>query len=90
MNRTELAGKVAEAAGLSKAQADSAVSAVIDSIASSLADGDSVTLIGFGTFSVSQRAARQGRNPGTGESITIAAKNVAKFKAGKALNDAIG
>ncbi len=90
MNRTELAGKVADATGLSKAQADSAVSAALDAIKSSLSDGDSVTLIGFGTFSVSNRAARQGRNPGTGESISIAARNVAKFTAGKALKDAIG
>lgn len=90
MNRTELAGKVADATGLSKAQADSAVAAALDAIKSSLSDGDSVTLIGFGTFSVSERAARQGRNPGTGESIMIAARNVAKFTAGKALKDAIG
>ena len=90
MNRTELAGKVAEAAGLSKSQADAAVAAALDAIKSSLSDGDSVTLIGFGTFSVSNRAARQGRNPGTGESITIAARNVVKFTAGKALKDAIG
>ena len=89
MNRTELAGKVADATGLSKAQADSAVSAALDAIKSSLSDGDSVTLIGFGTFSVSKRAARQGRNPGTGLTISSAARNVAKFTAGKALKDAL-
>ncbi len=89
MNRAELAGHVADAAGISKAQADAAVSAVLDGIKDSLANGDSVTLIGFGTFSVSNRAARTGRNPATGETLNIKAKNVAKFKAGKALQDAL-
>ena len=89
MNRAELAAQVADAAGLSKSDADSAVAATLDAIKGSLADGDSVTLIGFGTFSVSQREARTGRNPSTGAKINIAAKKVAKFSAGKALKDAV-
>ena len=89
MNRPELAAQVADAAGLSKSDADSAVAATLDAIKGSLADGDSVTLIGFGTFSVSQREARTGRNPSTGAKINIPAKKVAKFSAGKALKDAV-
>ncbi|HCQ00752.1 MAG: HU family DNA-binding protein [Gemmatimonadota bacterium] len=89
MNRAELAAQVADAAGLSKSDADSAVAATLDAIKGSLADGDSVTLIGFGTFSVSQREARTGRNPSTGAKINIPAKKVAKFSAGKALKDAV-
>ncbi|MEE2708328.1 MAG: HU family DNA-binding protein [Gemmatimonadota bacterium] len=89
MNRAELSGHVADAAGISKAQADAAVSAALDGIKDSLANGDAVTLIGFGTFSVSHRAARTGRNPATGATLNIKAKNVAKFKAGKALQDAL-
>jgi len=89
MNRAELAAQVADAAGLSKSDADSAVAATLDAIKGSLADGDSVTLIGFGTFSVSQREARTGRNPSTGAQINIPAKKVAKFSAGKALKDAV-
>ena len=89
MNRAELAAQVADAAGLSKSDADSAVAATLDAIKGSLADGDSVTLIGFGTCSVSQREARTGRNPSTGAKINIPAKKVAKFSAGKALKDAV-
>ncbi|HIG48859.1 MAG TPA: HU family DNA-binding protein [candidate division Zixibacteria bacterium] len=89
MNRAELAAQVADAADLSKSDADSAVAATLDAIKGSLADGDSVTLIGFGTFSVSQREARTGRNPSTGAKINIPAKKVAKFSAGKALKDAV-
>ena len=89
MNRAELAAQVADAADLSKSDADSAVAATLDAIKGSLADGDSVTLIGFGTFSVSQREARTGRNPSTGAKINIPTKKVAKFSAGKALKDAV-
>lgn len=89
MNRAELSAHVADASGISKAQADAAVSAALDGIKDSLANGDAVTLIGFGTFSVSHRAARTGRNPATGATLNIKAKNVAKFKAGKALQDAL-
>ncbi len=80
---------VAEAADISKAAAGRAVDAVFDSISGSLKKGDSVTLVGFGTFSVSKRAARSGRNPRTGETIQISASNMPKFKAGKALKDAV-
>jgi len=80
---------VAEAADISKAAAGRAVDAVFDSITASLKKGDSVTLVGFGTFSVGSRAARTGRNPRTGESIQIKASKTPKFKAGKALKDAV-
>ena len=80
---------VAEAADISKAAAGRAVDAVFEGITSSLKGGDSVTLVGFGTFSVSDRAARSGRNPRTGETIQIKASKMPKFKAGKALKDAV-
>lgn len=89
MNRAELAAHVATASGLSKAQADGAISAALDGIKRALKKGDSVTLIGFGTFSVSKRKARTGRNPATGKPLKIKAKNVAKFTPGKALKDAV-
>ncbi|MFQ5446095.1 MAG: HU family DNA-binding protein [Saprospiraceae bacterium] len=89
MNKGDLINKVAESAGLTKAQATSAVNAVLDSVGESLANGDKVTLIGFGTFSVSHRDARTGRNPQTGQTIQIAAKNNVKFKAGKELTDSV-
>jgi len=80
---------VAEAADISKAAAGRAVDAVFDGITGSMKKGDSVTLVGFGTFSVGHRAARSGRNPRTGETIQIAEANTPKFKAGKALKDAV-
>jgi DNA-binding protein HU-beta len=80
---------VAEAADISKAAAGRAVDAVFDGITASMKKGDSVTLVGFGTFSVGNRAARSGRNPRTGETIQIAAAKTPKFKAGKALKDAV-
>lgn len=89
MNKTELTDAVAARANLSKSDAGNAVDAVFQSIESALADGQSVSLIGFGAFSVSDRAARTGRNPRTGETIQIAAARVVKFKAGKALRDAV-
>lgn len=89
MNKGDLINKVAESAGLTKNQATAAVNSALDSIADCLKNGDKVTLIGFGTFSVSHRAARQGRNPQTGETIQIAAKSNVKFKAGKELTDAV-
>ena len=89
MNRADLAAHVAGATGLSKAQADNAISTALDGIKGALKKGDSVTLIGFGTFSVSKRKARTGRNPATGQPLKIKAKNVAKFTPGKALKDAI-
>lgn len=89
MNKAELIDKVAVAAELNKASATRAVEAVLDSIAGTLKSGDQVTLSGFGTFSVSARAARTGRNPRTGESISIPASKNPKFKAGKGLKDAV-
>ena len=89
MNKAELTDAVAARANISKSDAGDAVDAVFDSIASALANGESVSLIGFGTFSISNRAARTGRNPRTGETIQIAASRAAKFKAGKALKDAV-
>ena len=89
MNKAELIDKVAVAAELNKASATRAVEAVLDSISGTLKGGDQVTLSGFGTFSVSARAARTGRNPRTGESISIPASKNPKFKAGKGLKDAV-
>ena len=89
MNKGDLINKIADSADVSKAQAEAALNAVIDGITDALKSNDSVTLVGFGTFSVSNRPARQGRNPQTGATIKIAAKNVAKFKPGKKLSDAI-
>ena len=85
MNKSELVAAVAAQAGLTKAQAQKAVEATVDAIAGALKNGDKVQLVGFGTFSVVEKAARQGVNPATGEKIEIAAKKVAKFKAGKGL-----
>ena len=89
MNKGQLIAKIAEDASLTKAQATSALEAVIDGVTGALKAGDKLTLVGFGTFSISARAARKGRNPSTGESINIAAKNVVKFKAGKDLNSKV-
>ena len=89
MTKSELSTQVAAQASLTKASADAAVNAVFGAITDALANGETVTLTGFGTFSTRQREARQGRNPRTGESITIAASNVPAFKAGKALRDAV-
>ena len=89
MNKGELVDAIAKEAGLTKADAGNALNAFIGNVSKSLKKGDSVQLIGFGTFSVSKRAARTGRNPQTGKEIKIAAKKVAKFKAGKALADTV-
>lgn len=89
MNKGDLINKIAESADISKAQATDALNAVLDNIGEALKDGDKVTLIGFGTFSISERKARTGRNPQTGETIQIAAKNVVKFKPGKELSDSV-
>jgi DNA-binding protein HU-beta len=85
MTKNELAGKVAEAAGLGAGQAKEAVDATFDAIAAELASGGEVAVAGFGKFGVSKRAARTGRNPATGETIQIAASTVAKFSAASAL-----
>lgn len=89
MNKGDLINKVAEAAGVTKAQAGDAVSAVFGSIESSLKTGDKAAFVGFGTFSTSHRPAREGRNPLTGEKIQISAKTQVKFKAGKALTESV-
>ena len=89
MNKTELVEKVAVGANLSKADAKKALEATLEAIKNALVEGDKIQLIGFGTFSVSERPAREGINPATKEKITIAAKKVAKFKAGAELADAI-
>lgn len=89
MNKSELIDIVADQADISKSAAGDAIDAVLDGITSALKNGDSVTFVGFGTFSVSDRAARAGRNPQTGETIQIKASKLAKFKAGKSLKDAL-
>ena len=89
MNKTELVAAVAEQAGLSKKDAEAAVKAFTDVVAEALKAGDKIQLVGFGTFEVSERAAREGRNPRTGETMTIEASKTPKFKAGKALKDLV-
>ncbi|MDY6316057.1 MAG: HU family DNA-binding protein [Oribacterium sp.] len=89
MNKMELVAAVAKNADLSKKDADAAVKAVFDAISEALAKGDRVQLIGFGTFEVAERPAREGRNPRTGETMKIAATKSPKFKAGKALKDKV-
>jgi len=89
MNKSELVAAIAESAEITKADASRALQALLDTVTTSLAKGDSVSLTGFGNFSVAKRAARTGRNPRTGKELKIAAKTVAKFKAGKGLSDAV-
>ena len=89
MNKSELIDSIAEHAGLSKSDAGRALEATIASITNALKGGDTVSLVGFGTFSVKHRAARQGRNPSTGETIQIKASKNPSFKAGKGFKDAI-
>ena len=89
MNRNELIYMIADKAELTKAAAERALSAFIDGLTGSLKKGDPVVLVNFGTWTVKKRAARKGRNPLTGEEITINAANVVGFKAGKALKDAV-
>lgn len=89
MNKSELVDAIASAADLPKTAAGRALDAVIGAITAELKDGGSVSLVGFGVFSVKERAARTGRNPRTGEAIEIAAAKIPNFKAGKALKDAV-
>lgn len=89
MNKTELIEKIAAASGLSKADSKSALDATVQAIKEALIAGDKIALVGFGAFSVSERPAREGINPATKEKIQIAAKKVAKFKAGAELADAL-
>jgi nucleoid DNA-binding protein len=90
MNKTELIDSVAKASELSKADSMRALDAIVDTITKSLKKGNPVALVGFGTFKVSKRSARMGRNPQTGASIKIAARTVPRFTAGKGLKDAVG
>ncbi len=89
MNKTELVAAMAEKAQLSKKDAEAALKAFTDVVAEELQKGEKIQLVGFGTFEVSERAARTGRNPQTGEDMTIPASKAPKFKAGKALKDSI-
>uniref|UniRef100_UPI004025B9E8 HU family DNA-binding protein n=1 Tax=Mitsuokella multacida TaxID=52226 RepID=UPI004025B9E8 len=89
MNKTELVASVAEKAGLTKKDAETAVGAIFESIQQALVEGDKVQMIGFGTFEVKERSARTGRNPRTNETIQIPASKNPVFKAGKALKDAV-
>ena len=89
MNKTELIDAMAEAADISKAEAGRALDGMIDAITGAVKSNDTVSIIGFGTFALSERAARKGRNPKTGEEIQIKASKSPKFKAGKAFKDAV-
>jgi len=89
MNKTELVAAIADKAELSKKDSEKALKALIDVVTEELKKGDKVQLVGFGTFEVSERAAREGRNPQTGKTMKIAACKAPKFKAGKALKDAV-
>jgi DNA-binding protein HU-beta len=89
VNKSELIDAIAEAAGLSKAQAGKALDATVEAVTAALKAGDEVTLVGFGSFYVADREARTGRNPRTGEEIKIEASKQPKFRAGKSLKDAV-
>lgn len=89
MNKSELIEAIAQEADISKAAAQKALDATTNAVTNALKQGDTVTLVGFGTFYVGERAERQGRNPKTGEPLTIAATKTLKFRAGKALKDAL-
>ena len=89
MNKTELVAAIADKTALSKKDAEKALKAFTDVVAEELAKGEKIQLVGFGTFEVAERAAREGRNPQTGKTIKIAASKAPKFKAGKALKDTV-
>ena len=89
MNKTELVAAIAEQANISKKDAEAALKAFTDTVAAELKKGEKIQLVGFGTFEVSERAAREGRNPKTGKSMKIPASKAPKFKAGKALKDLV-
>jgi len=90
MSKAELVEKIADQAKLTKVDAERALKAFVSVVTASLKEGEDVALVGFGTFSIGDRAERQGRNPQTGDVITISAKKVVKFKPGKALKDEVG
>lgn len=87
MTKADLISRMADEAGITKAAAEKALNSFVDAVADSLAKGDKVTLVGFGTFSVAERAEREGRNPRTGETIKISASKTIKFKAGSKLKE---
>lgn len=89
MTKADLVEKMAKDNGLTKAQADKAIDSFVSTVSAALTEGDKITLVGFGTFSVGTRAAREGRNPRTGEKLSIPSSKVVKFKAGKTLSDKI-
>lgn len=89
MNKTELVAAIAEKAGIAKKDAEKALAALVDTVATELKDGGKVQLVGFGTFEVRDRKEKQSKNPQTGETITVPAKKAPAFKAGKALKDAV-
>ncbi len=89
MTKAELVGKIAGEGGITKAQAEKAVDGFVAAVSDALSDGDKITLVGFGTFSVGERSQREGRNPRTGEKIKIPASKVVKFKAGKTLSEKV-
>ena len=89
MNKTEFVAAVAKKSGLSKKDAEKAVKAFVDTVSEQMVAGDKITIVGFGTFEVSERAAREGRNPKTGEAMPIPASKVPRFKAGQGLKDAV-
>ena len=90
MNKGQLVDRMAQAAGISKTAADKALNEMMDAVSDALVSGDKVTLVGFGTFQVSERKARTGRNPRTGKPINIPAKKIVKFKPGSRLSDSVG
>lgn len=90
MNKAEIVARIAKDAGITKADANRAVDALVDNVTRALKKGDKVTLVGFGTFTVAKRRARNGRDPRTGVPLKIAARRVARFAAGKELKDAVG
>jgi DNA-binding protein HU-beta len=89
MNKTDLVSAMADEAGINRATAEKALSGALDAIGAALAAGEKVSLVGFGTFSVSQREAREGRNPANGEKLQIPAKKVVKFKPGSKLTETV-
>ncbi len=89
MNKTELIDAMASKTGLTKKNAEAALNAFVETVSEQLAQGDKISLVGFGTFEVAERAEREGRNPQTGETMKIAASKAPKFKAGKALKDSV-
>jgi DNA-binding protein HU-beta len=89
MTKAELVSKIASEGGITQSQAEKTVDGFVSAVSAALSAGDKITLLGFGTFSVGERAAREGRNPRTGEKIKISASNVVKFKAGKTLSERV-